>query len=151
MKRDIKLEAFYPWPIETVWQALTDSEALAEWLMPNDFSPRVGHKFQFHTTPKPGFDGIVNCEVTELVERERLAFTWKGGGINTVVTFTLEPEPSGTRLKLEHNGFEGLRAVLVSFILSSGWRKKIIPLNLPAVLARLARKEPIPISTFGNA
>jgi uncharacterized protein YndB with AHSA1/START domain len=141
MKRDIKLEAFYPWPVETVWRALTDSEALAEWLMPNDFSPRVGHKFQFRTKPAPGFDGIVNCEVIELIEHERLAFTWKGGGINTVVTFTLEPDPNGTRLRLEHNGFEGLRAVLVSFILGGGWRKKILPLHLPAALARLSGKE----------
>ena len=149
MKRDIKLEAFYSWPVETVWRALTDSEALAEWLMPNDFSPRVGHKFQFRTKPAPGFDGIVNCEVIELIENERLAFSWRGGQINTIVTFTLKSESEGTRLILEHKGFEGLRAVMVSFILSSGWRKKILPLHLPATLLRLSGEETEPASRRG--
>ena len=136
MRRDIKLEAFYPYSVETVWEALTDSEALAEWLMPNDFEPRLGHRFRFRTKPAPGFDGIVHCEVIEIIEFERLAFTWKGGPIDTTVTFTLAPRPNGTQLKLEHTGFEGLHAILVSFILGSGWKKKIIPLNLPTVLAR---------------
>jgi uncharacterized protein YndB with AHSA1/START domain len=138
MRRDIQLEAYYPHPVEVVWQALTDAEALSEWLMPNDFAARVGHKFQFRAKPAPGFDGIVHCEVTEIVERERLSFTWKGGPIDTVVTFTLKSVPNGTRLGLEQKGFEGIRAVMVSFILSSGWKKKILPRLLPPVLTRLA-------------
>ncbi len=113
--------------------------------MPNDFQGRVGHKFQFRTKPGPGFDGIVDCEVIELVEPERLAFTWKGGGLNTVVTFTLTPDANGTRLELEHTGFEGVRAVLVSFILGRGWRKKIIPVSLRAALARLGGKGATPV------
>ena len=32
-------------PIERVWRALTDREALAQWLMPNDFEPVVGHSW----------------------------------------------------------------------------------------------------------
>lgn len=141
MKRDIKVEAIYPHPVEAVWEALTDAEALGEWLMPNDFQPRVGHRFQFRTKPAPGFDGIVDCEVIELVERQRLAFTWRGGGIDTVVTFTLAAVPQGTRLTLEHTGFTGVRAVLVSFILGGGWKKKIIPQHLPHWLARRAARE----------
>src|SRR5947208_1487503 len=61
---DIIREAVYPHPPERVWQALTDPAALAAWLMPNDFKPQVGHKFQFRV-PKPprGWRGIVDCEV----------------------------------------------------------------------------------------
>ena len=142
MKKDIHLKAFYPHPVGLVWQALTDPDALAEWLMPNDFAPRLGHRFQFRTKPAPGFDGIVDCEVIEIVERQRLSFTWKGGPVDTVVTFSLEAVPNGTNLKLEQKGFEGIRAVLVSFILASGWKKKILPRFLPSVLARLAAKPP---------
>ena len=138
MKRDIKVEAVYPHPVEAVWEALTNAEALGEWLMPNNFAPRVGHQFQFRTKPAPGFDGIVHCEVLEIVERERLVFTWRGGGIDTVVTFTLTTVPQGTRLMLEHTGFTGVRAILVSFILGSGWKKKIIPQHLPNWLSRRA-------------
>ena len=79
MKRDIKLEAFYPFPRERVWRAITSAEALGRWLMPNDFEPKAGHKFNFRTKPAPGFDGIVHCEVLEIVEPHKLSISWKGG------------------------------------------------------------------------
>src|SRR5262245_42312302 len=97
----IQIETIYAHPPQHVWMALTDSDAMAEWLMANDFQPRLGHRFQFRTKPAPGFNGIVQCEVTELVPLRRLAYSWKGGGINTVVSWTLEPVPEGTRVVLE--------------------------------------------------
>jgi len=42
-------------PQEKVWSALTDRQSLSQWLMPNNFEPRVGHKFEFRTKPAPGF------------------------------------------------------------------------------------------------
>ena len=78
MKRNIKLEAFYPFPPERVWRAITDTEALSKWLMPNDFEPRVGHKFNFKTKPAPGFDGIVHCEVLKLDEPRHLSILGMG-------------------------------------------------------------------------
>lgn len=136
MKRELRLEYVYPHPPEKVWRALTDSKAIAEWLMPNDFEPRVGHKFQLRTDPQPGFDGIVHCEVLEIDEPRRLSYSWKGGPIDTVLTFTLEPVPDGTRLKVVQSGFEGVKAILVSFILGSG-SKKIYSTLLPDVIARI--------------
>ena len=136
MKRDLRYEELYPYPIDRVWEAITDPDAISDWLMPTDFAPRLGHKFQFRTKPEPGFDGIVNCEVIALEPPRRLAYTWKGGGIDTVVTFTLQSVPQGTKLVLEHKGFRGMRATMVSFFLSSGWKKRILPQRLPAALAR---------------
>lgn len=40
-------------PAETLWRALTDSELLATWLMPNDFRAEVGHRFTMTTDPAP--------------------------------------------------------------------------------------------------
>lgn len=134
MKRDLKLEEIYPYSPEKVWKALTDSEILGKWLMENDFEPHVGHKFNFRTKPTPGFDGIVHCEVLEVDEPRRLSYTWKGGTIDTVVTFILKPISDGTHLTLEHKGFEGLKAIATSFILGSGWKKKILRKNLLEVL-----------------
>lgn len=136
MKHDLRFEELYPYPPERVWEAITDPEAISDWLMPTDFAPRVGHKFQFHTKPAPGFDGTVHCEVIELEPPRRLSYTWKGGGIDTVVTFTLEATAEGTRLILEHKGFRGMRATMVSLIMSSGWKNKILPKGLPAALSR---------------
>lgn len=119
----IRLSRVLPAPRAAVWAALTDPDALADWLMPNDFAPRVGHRFTFRTDPAPGFDGIVRCEVLELVERERLRFSWVGGPLDTTVTFTLADDPGGTRLVLEHEGFEGLRTLVPRIVLGFGWRR----------------------------
>lgn len=136
MKRTLRIVREYPHAPAKVWRALTDRQALAEWLMPNDFEPRVGHRFTLRTEPAPGFDGIVHCEVLTLEEPRRLAFSWKGGPLDTVITFALEPTAGGTRLHVEQTGFTGFKAVLVSFILGSG-SKSIYGQKLPAVLDRI--------------
>jgi uncharacterized protein YndB with AHSA1/START domain len=73
LKRNLRLERVYPYPPERLWRALTDSAAMNDWLMPNDFQPVVGHKFQFHTMAAPTFDGTVYCEVLEIDAPRRLA------------------------------------------------------------------------------
>jgi uncharacterized protein YndB with AHSA1/START domain len=134
MKRDLHFEIVYPHPPERVWHALTDPAAIAQWLMPNNFEPRVGHKFHFRTKPRRSWDGVVQCEVLELDRPRRLAYAWNGSGLNTVVTFTLDPMPEGTRLRLDHRGFAGVKGLMLSFILGSGWKSNILRRNLPAVL-----------------
>jgi len=123
MRRNIVIERVYPYPPEQVWEALADGQVLSEWLMETDFQPYVGHHFQFRTKPSWGFDGIVHCEVIAVDKPRRLAYTWQGGPMKkpTTVTWTLQPIPEGTRLRLEHTGFEGLAGISVSFLLGSGW------------------------------
>ncbi|HEY8490105.1 MAG TPA: SRPBCC domain-containing protein [Dehalococcoidia bacterium] len=108
MPESIKHDAYYPHPPERVWRAIADGAALAQWLMPNDFQPQVGHRFTFRREPMPAinFDGIIHCEVVACDPPHRLTYTWTGGGLNTVVSFRLEPEGEGTRLYLEHSGFD---------------------------------------------
>lgn len=143
-RRDVKLERVYLHPPELVWHALTDREVLAEWLMPNDFSPEVGHRFTMRTDPGPGFDGVVHLEVLAIDPPRSMRWSWRGGPIDTELTFRLEPAFSfgkeGTRLILEHTGFEGVPAVLVSFILGAGWAN-MLEKRLEAVFEALARGE----------
>jgi uncharacterized protein YndB with AHSA1/START domain len=110
MSKTIRREVQFPQPRETVWRAITDRATLAEWMFPNDFEPRVGHRFQFHVPPNPkmNFDGMaIDCEVLECVPLERLVFSWSAGGLSdTRVSFRLEPDGEGTRLFLEHAGFD---------------------------------------------
>jgi uncharacterized protein YndB with AHSA1/START domain len=138
MSRTIRINVEYPHPPDRVWQALTTREAIAEWLMENDFEPRVGHRFTMRTEPAPGFDGIVQCELRELEPPRRMVWTWRGGPIDTTLTFELEPTPRGTRLCVRQAGFRGMKAYLVSLILGSGWRG-IYRRKLPAALDRLAQ------------
>ena len=97
----IEVDEFLPQPPGRVWQALTDSALLARWLMPNDFKPVVGHAFTFRTEPVPqhGFDGLVHCEVLDLEPPRLMRFSWRGGNLDTVVSWSLVPEGSGTGLR----------------------------------------------------
>lgn len=107
-----------------VWRALTEPKLLEDWLMPNDIKAEVGHRFTFRTAPAPGFDGIVQCEILEAEPEARLVYSWRGGPLDTVVTWTLTPASTGgTKLHLEHAGFGPEHGMTFDF-LSEGWREK---------------------------
>lgn len=133
MQRDIIQKWSLQHPVEQVWEHLTKPELIAEWLMENDFKPVVGHKFNFRAKPriKIGFDGIVYCEVKEVVPNKRLSYTWRGGPgngkiiLDSVVTWTLTPTATGTDLLLEHTGFQGLKNLIAYFMIGRGWQGKI--------------------------
>ena len=96
-------------PPEKVWRALTDPALLAEWLLPVvDLMLEPGGAFTFKTQPYPGWDGSVNCRVLEIDAHKKLSYAWVVGdmALNTVVTFTLTPTASGTRLSLVQSGFK---------------------------------------------
>jgi uncharacterized protein YndB with AHSA1/START domain len=46
----------------------------------------------------------VNCRSIEIEGHRKLSYTWVVGDMDTVVTFTLTPMASGTRLSLVHAG-----------------------------------------------
>jgi uncharacterized protein YndB with AHSA1/START domain len=92
---------------EKVWRALTDPVLLAEWLLPVvDLALEPGAAFVFKTQPYPGWDGSVNCRFVEIEAYRKLSYTWSVPFLDTVVTFTLTPTASGTRLSLVQSGFK---------------------------------------------
>ena len=94
---------------EKVWRALTDPVLLTEWLLPVvDLKLESGAAFTFKTQPYPGWDGTVNCRFAEIEAHKKLSYTWVVGdmALDTVVTFTLTPTASGTRLSLVQSGFK---------------------------------------------
>jgi uncharacterized protein YndB with AHSA1/START domain len=94
-------------PPQKVWRALTDPVLLAEWLLPAvNLKLERGAAFSFKAQPQPGWDGIVNCRVREIEAHKTLSYAWVVGGMDTVVTFTLTPTASGTRLSLVQSGFK---------------------------------------------
>lgn len=114
MTQVIQRELVFQQPPETVWRALTDSAVLAEWMYPNDFEPRIGHRFTFRVPPKPQLENglIVHCEVVTCEPPRELVFTWVVGDfLDTRVSYRLEPNGGGTRVLFEHAGFvrEGAR------------------------------------------
>ena len=93
---------------EKLWRALTQPHLIAEWLMQNDFEPKTGHRF----TLKGEWGGVLDCEVLAVEPHKTLSYTWNYAnpdpayGLESVVTFTLTPTASGTRLSLVQTGFK---------------------------------------------
>jgi uncharacterized protein YndB with AHSA1/START domain len=135
MARTLVFDVDYPHSPEQVWRALTSSEALAEWLMANDFAPEVGRSFQFRAKPVWGWNGIVDCKVLELDAPRRMVWKWQSEHIDTTVTFTLTPTATGTHLLLVHDGFRGARGHFVSWMMR-GWNG-LLRKRLLVVLVRL--------------
>jgi uncharacterized protein YndB with AHSA1/START domain len=140
--RSIVVEVDLEAPPETVWRALTETELLAAWLMPNDLRPEPGHRFTMQAQPTPGWDGTVACEVLAAEPPRRLSYRWRGGSdvpedrIDTVVTWTLTAAgDGGTHLKLEHAGFTEADGFAFQ-ALGGGWRGKLAK-QLRAVVAEL--------------
>lgn len=98
--RAVVVEREFAHPPERVWRALTQPELIADWLMQTDFRLEVDRAFRFQAEW-----GDVDCKVLEIVSMSRLAYTWSAFGVETVVTFTLEPTARGTRLRMEQTGF----------------------------------------------
>ena len=103
----VSFEFDLPHPPEKVWRALTDPGLLAEWLLPVvDLTLEPGAAFTFRTQPYPGWDGTVQCRLVEIDAPRKLSYTWSVPFLDTVVTFTLTPTASGTRLSLVQSGFK---------------------------------------------
>lgn len=98
--------------IDKVWTAITDSESLTKWMLfkKNTFKPELGHQFQLSGVV--GYDGVIDCEVTEIDEPNKLAYTWSTAGVDgetqaTLVTMTLQSKSDRvTVLHLEQSGFQ---------------------------------------------
>ncbi len=145
-RQSIVVENDLPDPPEHVWRALTDPQLLEAWLMPNNIRAEVGARFQFRTAPAPGFSGVVECEVLEMVPHRLLVYSWRGGSkaaegsgneLDTVVTWRLTPlDSGGTRLYLEHSGFDPDSFAYKA--MSQGWKGKV-NVKIPQVLGQFRK------------
>lgn len=98
----IQLTQFIPHPPDKVWAALTDPELHAKWWASGDVRPVVGHRF----TLDMGQWGQQPCEVLAMEYEKLLSYSFAPGTLNTTITWRLQAEGEGTRLSLEHKGFD---------------------------------------------
>ena len=49
--QSVVVEREIPHPPEKIWRALTQPQLIEEWLMKNDFTPVVDHRFTWTLTP----------------------------------------------------------------------------------------------------
>ena len=94
----ITVDQFVAAPPARVWRGLTEPEQLAKWWAPGDIADTVGHRFHLQM---PGW-GAIPCEVLEADEPELFVYTFG----DWTLTWRLVAEGRGTRLLLEHSGFD---------------------------------------------
>ena len=133
--QEIVVDEVFPHAPETIWKTLTTGQLIGRWLMvPTGFEPVQGNRFTFQTTPAGAWDGVIHCEVLEVVPNERLAFTWRSGHegnvgygsrLDTVVTWSLSRVESGTRLRLVHSGFIAPKNDSAYKGMSAGWKEVV--------------------------
>jgi uncharacterized protein YndB with AHSA1/START domain len=134
----VVVDEVFPHSPATLWSVLTDGALMARWLMaPKGFAAVVGTAFTFQTTPAGPWDGVIHCEVLDVLPHQRRSYSWRGGHghnvgygskLDTIVTWLLNPANGGTRLRLVHSGFVLPRNETAFKNMSSGW---------PIVLGRL--------------
>ena len=138
---EIRIVCDYPYPVVTVWRALTDPALVPLWTSTGQggrrrVQDRGGHRFRFIGKPFPGWDGIVRCQVLAVGEPTLLRYDWRNKQTDqpTVVTNILEEIPGGTRLTWDHTGFYGIEGAFMSRLLGRV-RRKMLSDGLPSVLA----------------
>ena len=137
----IHLVKDYPHSPEKVWRAVTDPALIPLWTATGaggrteGFATVVGTKFQFIGKPKPGWNGVVDCEVIEVDEPSLLRWTWTdtSTGDTTEVVYRIEPNAGGTRFTYDHTGFTGLSGFFMAQLLGHV-RRKMLNQGLTAVL-----------------
>src|SRR5476651_1179438 len=96
----VVVEREISYPPEKIWRALTQPHLIQVWLMNNDFKPVVDHRFKLSADW-----GAVDCKVLAIEPYETLSYTWDAMGLESVITWTLTPTSTGTRLRMEQSGF----------------------------------------------
>ncbi|HIW91263.1 MAG TPA: SRPBCC domain-containing protein [Candidatus Corynebacterium avicola] len=123
-RKIIEADEFIPASSKRIWEALTNPEELNQWFMATDFQLEVGHDFTIDT----GQWGTTDCTVLEIIPEELLRYTWRNPPLDTVVTWKLIPEGDGTRVLVEHAGFDPDDPVQLQAFngMSGGWKKFIL-------------------------
>jgi uncharacterized protein YndB with AHSA1/START domain len=125
MSETIHVDQFLAKPPAKVWRMLTEPDRLASWWAAGDIRPEVGHEF---TLDMSGW-GTPRCTVTAVEQERLLSYTFGEGDVDWTITWRLVAEGTGTRLFLEHGGFdlEDPRQAKAFENMSRGWVNAVLP------------------------
>jgi uncharacterized protein YndB with AHSA1/START domain len=124
-------------PRTRIWRALSDAKEFGEWFkvkLDAEFTPGAT---VYGTITYPGYEGLRLEMVIERMEPERLfSYRWHPGDPRgdysaepmTLVEFTLEDVPGGTRLTIVESGFDKIplsRRAAAFRMNDDGWTEQI--------------------------
>jgi uncharacterized protein YndB with AHSA1/START domain len=122
-ERELVITRVFDAPRSLVFQAWADPERMARWAGPRGFTmtswemdTRPGGGYRFCLRSPEGTDHRVRGVYRELVEQERLVYTWAwvdadgNPGHETLITVTFEDRGEKTLLTLRQSLFESVNA-----------------------------------------
>lgn len=123
-------------PIEKVWKAVSTSEGIEEWWMPNNIKAVTSTEFVLHT----GQFGDSPCRVTEVEPPFKIAFDWDQ---DWHIIFQLKKlDEERTEFTLIHSGWDpdkrsrfGQPYSDVRSIMDDGW-ERIVKEKLPEYVSK---------------
>ncbi|WP_144122000.1 SRPBCC domain-containing protein [Catellatospora sichuanensis] len=132
----LRLEVELPYPVELVWQALTDRRLLGEWFLQTDLMPVPGGVYRAYPGGDlPGFTAPFDMDVIEVVGPTRLALRWRGEQLHADVVWELSTVAGGSRLRVSQTGFLGIAGQVRRAELQRAYAT-MFEQRLPALLAR---------------
>ncbi|MCQ0986277.1 SRPBCC family protein [Jiella marina] len=96
-------------PREHVWRCLTDPNCLKVWWRENiEFEAKLGGRFVEPWVDPSGRERITRAEVTAFHPPEGFVMVWadEDWEFDTIVSVSLTPIEEGTRVVIEHQGWE---------------------------------------------
>ncbi|MDQ1910741.1 SRPBCC domain-containing protein [Paenibacillus sp. GD4] len=122
IRQTIELKA----PLQKVWAAVSSSEGIEKWFMPNDFQPELGYEFTLRSPYENS-----PCKVIEINPPHLLVFTW---GEDWVITFELKEIDGGTEFTLIHSGWIAGKTTVTGDThnvirdrMNGGWSSAVLP------------------------
>jgi len=135
MIEDIGLTIDIDAPVERVWQVLHSEGLVEQWLGCLGYRAEIGHVF--HMQPDAAkraagdVSGATHCELLALEPPYLMTFSWYYPETpKTMVTLTLTPSGTGTRVSLRHDGwdqFDEADIKAVRDMLAGGWSSFVLP------------------------
>jgi uncharacterized protein YndB with AHSA1/START domain len=127
----IEREVILPAPPARVWTALTRADQLGAWFGTQaTIDLRPGGEVIFTWDGSTGARGTSRGVIEAVEPPRRFAFRWQanltGDAPMTLVEFTLDPHPNGTRLLVVESGFASLPPELRAHDLHvEGWKREL--------------------------
>ena len=120
----ITKEALFSHPIDKVWNAISKAEEISKWFIKAKFKAEKGYNYTFEASEEKGcitINGVIK-EANPYV----LVYSWivENTNVETIVSWSLEQTPEGTKLILKHSGisnYTGETAIKMFESFSGGW------------------------------
>lgn len=110
MKKDkVIVEKIFNVNAKQAWLALTNNEHLQKWYFQlTDFKAKTGFKFDFTGGPDEGPHYLHLCEVVEVIEEKKIAYTWRYDNYpgNSLVCWEIIDKGEQVLIRITHTGLE---------------------------------------------